>query len=241
MTWRTVWYLVRRGPGPWLLLASLLGWALLVLPAPEGSSAISHHSSRPPSVYAGIGAWLAMLLAMVPLVLRSEIAFLWRNNLRRWRWVAILVFLGGYGLPWLALGLVWLYLLAGKPLDGVFLATALLAVLVWQCAPLRQRCLNLCHRLPRLHAFGGEMLVDAARFGLRTGALCCATCGPGMLLAMSLPAFHLEAMLAVMAIATVERYLPTRRPAWHFLGYPASGELRWQPPNSLPPPPAETA
>lgn len=241
MTWRTAWNLARRRPGPWLLLASLAGWALLALPGLEVTPAMSHHDHHAATHHAGIGAWLAMLLAMAPLVLRSEVALIWQNNLRRQRWIAIPIFMAGYSLPWLALGLVWLWLIAGQPISGAVLFAALIAVLAWQCSPLRQRCLNLCHRPPRLRAFGSGMPVDAARFGLRAGALCSAICGPGMLFAMALPAYHLVTMLGVMALATVERSLPARRPAWRLPGLLGSREPHWQSLNVMPPPPVETA
>ena len=96
---------------------------------------------------------------------------------------------------------------------GALLA-ALLALLVWHAAPLRQACLNACHRLPDLRTFGPAAIADAGRFGLRTGLLCCAICGPAMVLCMLLPAGHVAAMAAVTMLAFLERQMPPKRRAW---------------------------
>lgn len=58
------------------------------------------------------------------------------------------------------------------------------------------------------------MAADTARFGLRSGLICTSICGPAMLLAMALPAYHLIAMAAVTGVVSIERYLPPRRPSW---------------------------
>jgi hypothetical protein len=235
---RAAWQLVWRGPGPWLVLASLAGWLWLILPMLQASSAMAHHHHGASTPHHGLSAWLAMVLAMAPLVLRNEIAFLWRTNLRRLRWPAIFVFLAAYSLPWLMLGLLWLWLLSDFPGSTGALLLGLLGLAVWHCSPLRQRCLNRCHGHPRLRAFGFAMLVDTAHFGLRAGALCGAICGPGMLLAMGLPNHHLAAMFTISVIATIERYFPARRPAWRPQGLFSSSDLHWR---SLVVPPAPPA
>ena len=69
---------------------------------------------------------------------------------------------------------------------------------------------------------------DALAYGLRTGASCCAVCGPAMLLVMSLSVHHIVMMLVAMTILTSERYLPPRRPAWRLPHLLATREPRWQ-------------
>ncbi|MBO9656165.1 MAG: DUF2182 domain-containing protein [Agrobacterium tumefaciens] len=232
MKWRFIWRLLRQAPGPWLLLVSLIGWAIVSAHAFGGTASVAHHQHHGElqqlGHHAGIGVWLVMLLAMAPLVLRHEVALLWKNNLPRRRWPAILVFFAGYGLPWFVLGLVWVWSLAVYSPSGRVLVGALILLFFWHCAPLRQRYLNLCHRLPALRAFGGGMFLDMGRFGLRTGVLCCAICGPAMFFAMSLPAYHAAVMFAFTAIATIERYLPARRPVWRFTRLLALPEPRWR-------------
>ena len=102
----------RRGPGPWLLGASLCGWALMVAsgaghvpvarmialcsgaevvwPVP-GATASGHHP--------GAVTWLAMLLAMAPL-LRIEAGHLWSASLPRRRASALAAFACAYAAPW---------------------------------------------------------------------------------------------------------------------------------------------
>jgi len=228
MIGRAALRLAWRGPGPWLVLASLFGWAWLALPGLPADPAMAHHHHHGHTQPMGLTAWLAMLMAMAPLVLRSEIAFLWRTNLPRRRWPAVCVFVTSYGLPWLALGSVCTLLLAGTSWAGSTLLLGLLGLAAWHCSPLRQRCLNRCHSMPRLRAFGIALVPDVARFGFRTGALCSAICGPAMVWAMALPVYHLAAMLAITVIVTVERYLPARRPAWRPPSLMSRRELDWR-------------
>ncbi|MGE7368692.1 DUF2182 domain-containing protein [Neorhizobium sp. NPDC001467] len=180
-----------------------------------------------------LGLWIAMLAAMAPLVLLSEIGFLWRYNLPRRRWPAIAIFFLFYGMPWLALGLAWVTVSAANlsfatPPGSVIILPSLLLVALWHAAPWRQRCLNRCHRMPALRVVGRGMWRDVALFGWRAGMLCCAVCGPAMLFAMSLPMFHFATMLLATALAAFERYLPTRKPAWQFPAFLARSEPRWR-------------
>lgn len=216
---RTAWRLMRQWPGPWLLAFSLCGWIVLVARATATSSLgpamagmAGHHPGSPH--HHGLADWLAMVAAMSPLVLRSEVSWLWRTNLPCNRRAAIALLGAGYTLPWLVLGLVWLALLASRNLDGPALFGAAAMLIVWHASPNRQRLLNTCHRRPGLRAFGPAMAAGTVRFGLRSGLLCTGICGPAMLLAMVLPGYHLVAMVGITVIVTIERYRSPRRPAW---------------------------
>ncbi|MCB1503151.1 MAG: hypothetical protein KDK07_25805 [Bauldia sp.] len=240
---------LRQGPTPWLLGAGLLGWTMMALsdarhapvaaivalcsgteiawPVPGAGAAAGH---RP-----GALAWLIMLLAMAPL-LRIEVGLLWAAALPRRRLTAVAAFAGAYAAPWLALGFAALAAPAPAP---VALAAGGALVVAWSCAPLRQHCLNACHARPSVRAFGPAMLADAGRWGLRTGALCTALCGPAMFLATRLP-YHLPAMAAVVLLAAAERRRPPRPPAWRL---PLTGRppLPWEARIISPPPnPAQT-
>jgi hypothetical protein len=157
-----------------------------------------------------------MVLAMAPLLLRAEIGWLWSSTLPRRRVDALAAFACGYAAPWIVLGLLAL----AAPAPGFVPATAAFAagaavVFAWQCSPLRQRCLDACHARPSTRAFGLGMLVDVARWGGRTGALCTATCGPAMLLAACLPGpLHLPAMAGAVVLGVIERRRLPQRPAW---------------------------
>ena len=194
-----------------------------------------HHGAE--TRHANYVVWLAMLLAMGPLVLRTEVALIWQNNLPRWRGPATVTFIVGYLLPWLFLGLGWVNIAKAYTLTATEIALGGMAVCLWQCSPLRQRCLNLCHRAPRLRAFGSGVLTGAGAYGLRAGLICSAICGPAMLLAMSVSGYHLAMMVLVTCLLTFERYLPARRPTWRMPFAIVRREPHWRA-LALPLPPA---
>lgn len=217
---------VRRPPAPALLLASIVGWAAMVwltaMAAAQsadsalGPAATVHgaHSAGAVAAPHGLTLWLAMFVAMSPLLLMREIGRLWAGSLRRLRAPTVLAFASGYAAVWIVAGAVAVPLAAalGTPVwPG---AAAAAGVLVWHCSPLRRRLLNACHRVPRLRVFGADAIADAGRYGVLTGAACAASCGPIMLLVLVATDFHLLAMIAATALLTAERYRPVRRPRW---------------------------
>lgn len=225
--WRLICWLVRRPLGPWLVAASAVGWTLqashgvghealdeMVALCSGGQVSLPNLSVTGPEHGPGLLAWLAMVLGMAPLVLRNEVALLWNGTLPRLRWSAIAAFVGGYALPWLALGAAWLTLPGAEAPGGADIAVAAGLVVAWHCSPTRQSLLNSCHAPPVLRAFGLALRGDAARFGLRTGGCCCAICGPAMMLALMVPAHHMAAMAAATLILVAERYRPARRLVW---------------------------
>lgn len=234
---------VRRAPAPALISASLLGWvtlawltsvsaahpqAALVVQGAAGHA--GHGGGAVTDLFPGlvplpgIGIWLAMVLAMSPLLLLREVSHLWHGSLRRTRGLTLLVFTSGYGLVWLLTALLALPLahaVSGGPLPIVSTA---LAVLVWQCSPLRQTCLNVCHRTPPLRVFGSAARSDAWRHGLVTGSACAASCGPVMVLVLLAADAHLVAMVAATMLLAIERHRPARRPQWRIPFAPARPE-----------------
>lgn len=234
---------VRRAPAPAMLSVSLLGWAMMVwvsavavaptglVLAGQGAGAHAGHGMgaggdlAPAVVHThGLAMWLAMVVAMSPLLLLREVSHISHGSLRRTRGLSLLVFASGYALVWVLAGLVAVPLvdaLAGSLLLGVSMVT--LAV-VWQCSPLRRRCLNLCHRTPPLRIFGAAAQADAWRYGVVTGSACAAACGPVMALVLLATDVHLLAMAAATLMLTMERYLPARRPRWRLPLAPARPE-----------------
>jgi predicted metal-binding membrane protein len=80
----------------------------------------------------------------------------------------------------------------------VLLAVGAIAI-AWQMTPARQICLNRCHWLPRLSAFGFAADRDCISFGLAHGFWCAATCAPLMLLPLMTPQIHLPLMALLSA------------------------------------------
>ncbi len=160
---------VLSGALPALLLADLAGWvslardhASLLSPKSCGSSVVGWVSSGWSGVEAAlllhpparlVAPWLVMVWAMMTPLLAEPVGHLWTFSPARLRAPFLAVFVASYGAIWLLAG----FLLMGAALAlehlarvTVFPAPALAAAiaLLWQASPLKQACLNNCHRLP---------------------------------------------------------------------------------------------
>lgn len=235
---------VRRAPAPALLFLSILGWAALVwlTAAAAARGDLAHPGRAIDAVHAGhatdavtgvagitlaphgLAMWLAMVVAMSPLLLLREVSRLRQGSLRRTRTLTLLAFAGGYGAAWTLAGLIAVPVAEALARSVRLGVPAVVLAIAWQCSPARQRLLNLCHRAPRLRVFGPAALWDACRYGVVTGAACAASCGPIMVLVLLATDLHLVAMLGATALIVVERYLPARRPRWRLPLTPARPE-----------------
>ena len=155
--------------------------ALLCAPADRHGSPLSLLAFASPAAL--VAGWALMVLAMMPPLIARPLLHVHAQSLARRRLRAMLLFGAGYGSVWLAAGVVLLPLAWLLPISAV----ALLA-LVWQVSPIKQACLNRCHRLPALSAFGLAADLDALGFGVGHALWCVGTCGPLMLLAESVQA-----------------------------------------------------
>ncbi|HEY0332078.1 MAG TPA: DUF2182 domain-containing protein [Rhodopseudomonas sp.] len=221
--------LVRR-QSPALLAASAAGWAALLafdhamlLPALCGASAggadrlAATLALNPPGLLMLV--WIAMLLAMMPPLLTQPIAHLRQRSLARRRWRALAVFAAGYALVWCcagavliasALALSLLQTVSGVPAWGF----ALMLALLWQFSPAKQLCLNRCHRLSRLSAFGLRAELDCLRYGAVHGVWCVGSCWALMLLPLTAGAAHLAVMAAASPALLLERTCAPRPAHW---------------------------
>jgi predicted metal-binding membrane protein len=223
--------LLKRQP-PVLLAASLAGWIvllaldrMLILPAICGGS-----SSAPADVGLTLAvnpsgllmlAWLTMLAAMMPPLLAAPIAYLRQRSLKRRRFRAIAVFLAGYGAIWFAAAPLMLAIVHAIRLFATAtrlspFVVAISVVLIWQASPAKQHCLNRCHRLPRLSAFGAAADLDCLRYGVTTGFWCVGTCWGLMLLPLTADTMHLPLMAAAAVIIFFERSRLARPARWGF-------------------------
>ena len=206
-----------RGPGKGLFLASAAGWVALTWLVTDNQlthSAVTsgHVALHPPRDFTAM--WLAMILAMAPPLLLREIGHLWRTSLRRLRHLTIASFACGYVGVWLFVGVALATLAAWMTVNPGRIAGVFALVLLWHCSPVRQRCLNACHRVPPLRVFGMAALWDSWRYGISAGCYCAATCSLLMLLVLLVKDYHL-AVVALACLATrVERHVPARRPGW---------------------------
>jgi len=224
-----------NGRFPQLLAVSLLGWVTLagyeqslLLPGLCSAAAGSWLDQgvrgieaalavNPPAVL--IASWLTMLLAMMPPLLQQPVAHLWDRSFARRRPRAIAMFVVGYGVVWTAAGLF--LLIAAIAVGVIGKAVALPAVivtgavaLVWQSTPLKQACLNRCHRLPRLAAFSIAADRDCLRYGIGNAVSCVGACWALMLIPLVAGGMHVATMAAVAVVTFADRRAPARPPRW---------------------------
>lgn len=162
--------------------------------------------------------WSLMLVAMMSPTLIAPILHILERSFKRRRFRSVTLFVVGYGAIWMA---------AGGVLLGAELVLSLLAphsylpavgvgviAWVWQCAPIKQRCLNRGHNHTELAAFGLAADLDALRFGISHGVWCAGSCWALMLFPMLLPRGHSAAMVAVTILMISERLDRPRPLGW---------------------------
>lgn len=171
--------------------------------------------NQPSSMAAG---WALMLVAMMSPTLIAPIRHILERSFKRRRARSVTLFVAGYAAIWMAAG-------------GVLLAAALmlnllapqsylpavvvgLIAFVWQCSPIKQRCLNRSHNHRELAAFGIAADLDALRFGITHGVWCVGSCWALMLIPVLLLDGHLIAMAAVTFLMISERLEQPRPLSW---------------------------
>jgi predicted metal-binding membrane protein len=175
--------------------------------------------------------WLTMLLAMMPPLLARPVAHLWERSLARRRLRAIALFAAGYVAVWMLAGIVLMMAaIALKTLVGAaFLpapAVAVAIALLWQATPVKQACLNRCHRLPRLSAFGLAADRDCLRYGLVAAFWCVGTCWALMLVPLVADQAHAAVMAVSAVVLLAERAAPARPLRWRLLPINAPALVR---------------
>ena len=205
-----------------VLLTSAVAWIFLLV-APDN---IAVHC---PAMISGgtpllplAASWLLMLVAMMAPVLIPPIRYIRLRSFAHRRARSIALFVGGYAAIWIAVGSVLMPMeLAIKWLTPqLYLPAACVSIvaLVWQCSPIKQRCLNRCHAHTELAAFGAAADLDAIRFGTRHGLWCAGSCWALMLLPMVLPWGHVPAMAIVSVLIFSERLERPMLPGWRWRG-----------------------
>ena len=116
-----------------------------------------------------------MLVAMMSPTLISPIHHVRERSFKRWCARSVILFVFGYAAIWIAAGCV---LIAAMLMLNLFAPQSYLPVIVvgiiafvWQCTPIKQRCLNRSHNHSELAAFGIAADLDALRFGITHGGL----------------------------------------------------------------------
>lgn len=170
-----------------------------------------------------VGNWALMLLAMMAPTLIPPVYHIRISSFTHRRGRSTVIFVLGYGLVWMAAGLVLvvpdLLTKALAPQSWWPAAAAALIAVIWQASPLKQRCLNRSHQHEPLAAFGTAADRDAFRLGTDHGRWCVISCWAAMLVPTLLPHGHLAGMLFVGALMYCERLDPPAAPVWQLRGF----------------------
>jgi len=176
-------------------------------------------TGRPPAQLAAeLGLMVTAMIA--PLVI-GPVRHVRARSFARRRLRSVVLFAGGYAIVWFAACAALTILSALVRSDTAIspappICAAL--VLLWQCAPWKQRCLNRCHTRPALAAHGGAADAAAIRYGFAMSVWCVASCSPLMLLALVLPRGHAVAMALAALWMFSERLENPKTPGWAFHG-----------------------
>jgi predicted metal-binding membrane protein len=153
--------------------------------------------------------WALMLVAMMSPTLIAPIGHILERSFKRRRARSVTLFVLGYAAIWMTAGSV---LVTSKLLMSLlgpqsYLPAALVGLIafLWQCSPVKQRCLNRGHNHSELAAFGIAADLDALRFGITHGIWCVGSCWALMLFPMMLSDGHFAAMAAVTFLMISER------------------------------------
>jgi predicted metal-binding membrane protein len=165
-----------------------------------------------------IVGWAVMLVAMMSPALIFPICHIRLRSFRQRRDRAVALFVAAYMSAWMVFGYLVLtmkgaiVLLAGRSYLPV--AIALIAAFVWQFSPVKQHCLNGCHRNSNLAAFGIAADIEVLRYGVTHAAWCIGSCWLLMLLPLLWPVGHTAAMVSVTALIFSERLEYPGWPCW---------------------------
>ncbi len=212
---------------------SILVWVLLLFnPGHLMSVAHCHVSDAGPSaaswemllamnpVSVLLSGWTLMVLAMMLPKLTGPVTFIIGRSLKQKRLQAALLFVFGYVAMWVSVGLLMIALILSLNLlmPGSYLPAITIGItaVIWQCSPIKQRCLNRGHNHRTLAAFGWKADRDAIVFGLEHGLWCVGSGWALMLFPMLLPVGHNMAMLAATVLMISEHLEHPQVPRWRF-------------------------
>ena len=165
-----------------------------------------------------IAGWFVMLIAMMLPLLWGALQHVRQRSFPNYRIKTLGLFLVSYGLVWMTAGLILLsttMLLRLTMPDSILpLLGVVMVALIWQFSPAKQYCLNRCHSLPALNAFGFAAYNDALKFGFKHGMWCVGSCWALMLIPLMVYQGHIGCMLLVTLWLLSERLDRAAVPQW---------------------------
>lgn len=210
-----------------VLAVTTLAWVLVwtrSMGIPGLSDPHAHHHAISRGAVSASAAvdWMLMLAAMMAPVLIQPIQFVRGSSLALHRTRSTLLFVAGYAAVWMFAGALMLLLAAALGSSGfslyVRVGAFFLIALTWQCSPAKQACLNRCHVLWALAAFGRAADTDALVFGATQGVWCAGSCWAWMLLLLLLSSGHIVAMAATTVLIFSERLDDPAPVSWRWRG-----------------------
>ena len=196
-----------------ILLLSAITWMMLLV-SPGSVMTLDHclvtDSGASLASFSSLAwYWALMLVAMMSPTLTSPIHHVRQRSFKRRRARSVTLFIIGYAAIWMAAGaaLIAATLMLKVLAPNSYLPAVGIGIIafVWQCSPIKQRCLNRGHNHRELAAFGINADFDALRFGITHGVWCVGSCWALMLFVMLLSEGHLLAMAAVTFLIISER------------------------------------
>jgi len=208
----------------WVLLLLNPGNILTVQHCPMTASGPSRASLQMLLVMNPVSSlltgWTLMVLAMMLPKLILPIQYIYGRSLKRRRFWSALLFVSGYAGTWVAVGFFMVAAILGlnvlMPKSYVPAIAIGIIAIVWQCSPVKQRCLNRGLDHMTLAAFGWAANRDALLFGIFHGLWCVASGWALMLFPMLLPVGHNLAMVLVTFIMISEHLEHPQVPRWRF-------------------------
>lgn len=162
--------------------------------------------------------WTLMVIAMMFPKLILPIQYVYGRTLKRRRFWSALLFVLGYVTVWVAMGFFMIAAILGlnllMPKSYIPAIVVGIIAIVWQCSPVKQRCLNRSRDHMTLSAFGWAANRDAIVFGVRHGLWCVASGWALMLFPMLLPSGHNLAMVWVTFVMISEHLDHSQVPRW---------------------------
>jgi predicted metal-binding membrane protein len=203
-----------RIQGPVLVICAA-AW-VMILAWPRSDMHHADGGAMMPGESATMTSWMLMLVAMMSPLLIAPVQHVYSRSFSRRRWRAVLLFLCGYSVVWMMVGLGVLRFISvtGAVASGWTALGAGLIAVVWQVSPLKQRSLNRCHAHRELVAFGAAADLDVVHFGLQHGVWCAGSCWALMLLPMLLMRGHVVAMAITSVWVFAERLERPAAPQW---------------------------
>ena len=180
-----------------------LSWAWMVVEAMTARQLTC--CAAHPSALRELGAWIAMIVAMMIPPLHEHIADVSARSYRARRLRAVTLFVLGYLAWWSALGVAFVAIRRFDLAHDPRVAPALCVFAAgWTLLPSREKWRRLCHRRIVLRPVGWQADCDALRQGLTAGGPCAMMCWP-LMVACALTGHNLVVMVACTALTFVEK------------------------------------